>query len=104
MPLAGDAEREMPDARRSVAGAPKGKANGNYRHGRFTNEAIARRRGLTALIRLMQKTARLARIDAPVSTLQREGRVATGIYNVLFESDPRFADGEKCRSGRASQT
>jgi hypothetical protein len=39
-------------------GAPKGKANGNYRHGRFTNEAIARRRGLTALIRLMQKTAR----------------------------------------------
>ena len=39
-------------------GAPKGKANGNYRHGRFTNEAIARQRGLTALIRLMQKTAR----------------------------------------------
>jgi hypothetical protein len=25
-----------------------------------------------------------------------EGRVATGIYNVLFESDPRFADGDKC--------
>jgi hypothetical protein len=25
-----------------------------------------------------------------------EGRIATGIYNVLFESDPRFADGDKC--------
>jgi hypothetical protein len=25
-----------------------------------------------------------------------EGRVATGIYNVLFESDPRSADGDKC--------
>jgi len=39
-------------------GAPKGKANGNYRHGRFTNEAIARRRELNAPIRLMQKTAK----------------------------------------------
>src|SRR5215217_4653827 len=38
-------------------GAPKGEHNGNYRHGRFTNEAIARRRELGALIRLMQKIA-----------------------------------------------
>jgi hypothetical protein len=38
-------------------GAPKGKANGACRHGRFTNEAIERRRELNALIRLMQKTA-----------------------------------------------
>ena len=38
-------------------GAPKGKANGAYRHGRFTNEAIERRRELNALIRLMQKSA-----------------------------------------------
>jgi hypothetical protein len=38
-------------------GAPKGKANGNYRHGRFTNEAVERRRELNMLIRLMQKTA-----------------------------------------------
>jgi hypothetical protein len=42
----------------SSPGAPKGKANGNYRHGRFTNEAVARRRELHALIRLMQTTAR----------------------------------------------
>jgi hypothetical protein len=39
-------------------GAPKGKANGNYRDGRFTNEAIERRRELNALIRLMRKTAK----------------------------------------------
>ena len=38
-------------------GAPKGKANGMYRHRRFTNHAIERRRELNALIRLMQKTA-----------------------------------------------
>jgi hypothetical protein len=38
-------------------GAPKGEANGAYRHGRFTNEAVERRRELNALIRLMQKTA-----------------------------------------------
>ena len=39
-------------------GAPTGEANGNYRHGRFTNEAIARRRELNDLIRLMQKAAK----------------------------------------------
>jgi hypothetical protein len=38
-------------------GAPTGKANGAYRHGRFTNEAVERRRELSALIRLMQETA-----------------------------------------------
>ncbi len=38
-------------------GAPKGKRNGNYKHGRFTNEAIERRRGLNALIRMLAKTA-----------------------------------------------
>ncbi len=32
-------------------GAPKGRANGNYRTGRWTAEAIARRRELAALIR-----------------------------------------------------
>jgi len=36
-------------------GAPKGKRNGNYRHGRFTNEAIARRRELGAWLRMMKK-------------------------------------------------
>jgi hypothetical protein len=29
-----------------------------YRHGRFTKEAVERRRELNRLIRLMQKTAR----------------------------------------------
>jgi len=38
-------------------GAPKGKANGNYRHGRFTCEAIERRRDLNALIRMMSHAA-----------------------------------------------
>ncbi len=37
----------------SSPGAPKGKANGNYKHGRFTCEAIAQRRQLNALIRQM---------------------------------------------------
>ena len=34
-----------------------GKANGNYRHGRFTSDAIERRRSLNALIRMLGKTA-----------------------------------------------
>jgi len=38
-------------------GAPKGKANGNCRHGRFTCEAIERRRDLNALIRMMSHAA-----------------------------------------------
>ena len=33
------------------SGAPKGKRNGNYRHGYYTYKAIAERRALTALIR-----------------------------------------------------
>lgn len=32
-------------------GAPKGKANGMYRHGRSTNQALAQRRELSALIK-----------------------------------------------------
>ena len=39
-------------------GAPKGEANGNYRNGRFTNEAIERRRAVNALIQLMRETAK----------------------------------------------
>jgi hypothetical protein len=38
-------------------GAPKGKANGNYKHGRFTAEAIESRRRLNALIRELQRAA-----------------------------------------------
>jgi hypothetical protein len=41
----------------SSPGAPRGQANGNYRHGRFTCEAIERRRDLNALIRMMSKAA-----------------------------------------------
>ena len=39
-------------------GAPKGKANGMYRHGRYTNEAIAERRELSAWIRTMRQVAK----------------------------------------------
>ena len=38
-------------------GAPKGEANGNYRHGCFTNEAIELRRELNEWARLMKKFA-----------------------------------------------
>ena len=35
-------------------GAPKGEANGSYRHGQFTDEAIERRRELNGWIRAMR--------------------------------------------------
>lgn len=38
-------------------GAPRGEANGAYRHGRFTNEAIEQRRELNAWVRAMGKLA-----------------------------------------------
>jgi hypothetical protein len=38
-------------------GAPRGKANGSYKHGRFTAEAIESRRGLNALIRMLKEAA-----------------------------------------------
>src|SRR5215217_7907134 len=46
----------MPNGRCRMHGgkspvAPRAKANGNYRHGRFTSDAIERRRSLNALIR-----------------------------------------------------
>jgi glucans biosynthesis protein len=37
------------------SGAPKGKRNGNYRHGHFTVEAIAERRELRELMREMRE-------------------------------------------------
>ena len=37
------------------AGAPKGKANGSYRHGGFTVEAIDLRREVSALLRAVRK-------------------------------------------------
>ena len=38
-------------------GAPRGEANGNYRHGRFTYEAIEMRRQLATWIREMNQLA-----------------------------------------------
>jgi hypothetical protein len=39
-------------------GGPTGKVNGSYRHGRFTCEAIAQRRELSALIKMMDQFAK----------------------------------------------
>lgn len=36
-------------------GAPKGPRNGNYRHGFYTNEAIAERRRVSAFIKEMRE-------------------------------------------------
>jgi hypothetical protein len=47
----------VPHARRRSPGAPKGKANGNYKTGRFTCEAIERRRQFAAWIRQMAQLA-----------------------------------------------
>ena len=38
-------------------GAPSGERNGNYKHGRFTTEAIESRRVLNALIRELRRAA-----------------------------------------------
>ena len=38
-------------------GAPKGKANGMFRHGRYTAEAVAERRMLGAWIKTMRQLA-----------------------------------------------
>ncbi len=40
------------------AGAPMGEANGAWRHGRETNEAVARRRGVRELISASRKLVR----------------------------------------------
>lgn len=42
-------------------GGPKGKANGAYRHGRYTREALAMRRALSVLLR--ESRATLATIN-----------------------------------------
>jgi hypothetical protein len=42
----------------SSPGAPKGKANGSYCHGRFTCEAIAQRRQLSSWVKAMAQFAR----------------------------------------------
>lgn len=53
VPVASDAQREMPDARRAVAGAPEGNQHA-YKYGRFSAEAIARRRRFAALLAAMK--------------------------------------------------
>ena len=40
------------------AGAPSGRTNGAWRHGRETNEAVARRRGLRELISASRELVR----------------------------------------------
>jgi hypothetical protein len=41
----------------AFAGAPKGNAHGRYKHGRFTCEAIARKRAVHLLIREANRLA-----------------------------------------------
>ena len=48
-------QRPMPNARGKSPGAPKGEANGNYRHGLFTRESVECRRELNAWIRATQR-------------------------------------------------
>jgi len=56
VPIGSDAERPLPDARRDVAGAPKGNKNA-LKHGRHTTESIALRREISGLVRLMKALA-----------------------------------------------
>jgi hypothetical protein len=47
-----EGKEALSDARRSPRlGSPKGKRNGNYRHGFYTAEALAERRAIRAFIR-----------------------------------------------------
>jgi hypothetical protein len=48
VPIARDAERRLPDARRTVSGAPKANRKA-LKHGRNSADAIARRREIAAL-------------------------------------------------------
>jgi glucans biosynthesis protein len=60
VPVAGDAERPVPHARRPVARSPKGSRKA-FKHGRYSAEAIARRGEIAALLRRMRSLARAAR-------------------------------------------
>jgi len=44
-----DAEWPLPDARRTVSGAPKGNKNA-FKHGGYTGQSIARRRDIAKLL------------------------------------------------------
>ena len=56
VPIAGDGERPLPDARGTSPGAPIGNNNAR-KHGLYTAEAIAGRRDITTLIRRMKGLA-----------------------------------------------
>jgi hypothetical protein len=62
MPVAcRDCEKALPDARwRAGIRGPKGARNGNYKHGRYTAEAIPRRwlREKTREVRALTRTLR----------------------------------------------
>jgi hypothetical protein len=56
IPVASDAERPLPDARRDVAGRSEGNQNA-FKHGRYTIEATANRREIADLLRTMRALA-----------------------------------------------
>src|SRR5262249_55824820 len=51
VPVACNEERSMPNTRGTSPGAPKGNKNA-LKHGRYTADAIARRRSIAALLRI----------------------------------------------------
>jgi hypothetical protein len=63
VPTGSNAERSMPDARRTIDGGAEGNKN-NFRHGRYSAEAIAGRRKIRELVRAMRALAATERADA----------------------------------------
>ncbi len=59
MPVAGRAERPMPDARGPSPGAPKGNRNA-LKHGRYTAEAIRHRREISGRLRAAKALLRFS--------------------------------------------
>jgi uncharacterized protein YjcR len=51
VPVASDGKRKVPNARWTIAGAPKGNRNA-FKHGHYPTEAIVRRREISVLIRV----------------------------------------------------
>jgi hypothetical protein len=67
-------------------GAPKGKANDNYRHGHYTFEAVAERRHLAELVRAIRDTVIVAR-----KTRKRSVRVIVPLHVRSLPSVPKSA-------------
>jgi hypothetical protein len=53
VPSTSDVERPVPYARGKLAGRPEGNKNA-FKHGRYTADAIARRRKISGLLRAMK--------------------------------------------------